>query len=261
MSRVSIKEIREKYLSSKEKEREFKWTYYVRRPISYYIVWPFLWMGLSATSVTIIWLVIAAIGCTFLASGSYINMVIGSILLELAVILDCVDGHIARLTRSTQTGDILDTWVGEILLVSSLFSIGMGLSNNPSVAKISNTVISQFITFDKSLFIILGFLGSLAALCSWTVRLHWRTIAQKLSIEDKELNLRVRRSKKALVIDNLFHYSGALTMVMVVSAIFGIIDVALALATIVYAVYLIIMMRGILQRARALDKETKGRTA
>jgi hypothetical protein len=122
MSKITVKQIKEKYLASKEKEKKFKWTYYVRRPISYYLAWPFLRLGVSASAVTIVWLFVAIIGCGFMALGGYYNMIIGAVLLEFAVILDCVDGHIARFTRPTRTGDVLDTWVGEILLVSSLFS-------------------------------------------------------------------------------------------------------------------------------------------
>src|SRR5438105_8935775 len=101
MVKVTIKDIKERYLTSKEKERKFMWTYYVRRPVSYYIAWPFLKFGVSATSVTILWLFMAAIGCAIIASGGYLNMIIGTVILEFAVILDCVDGHVARFTRQS----------------------------------------------------------------------------------------------------------------------------------------------------------------
>src|SRR5436853_5376083 len=114
MSKITIKEIREKYFSAKEAEIDFKWTYYVRRPISYYMAYPFLRLNISATSVTMIWLAVTALACAFLITGTYPNMIIGTGLLELAVILDCVDGHIARFNRPTITGEILDTWAGEI---------------------------------------------------------------------------------------------------------------------------------------------------
>ena len=67
MVKVTIKDIKERYLASKEKEKRFKWTYYVRRPVSYYVAWPFLKLGVSATSVTILWLFIAGIGCAIIA--------------------------------------------------------------------------------------------------------------------------------------------------------------------------------------------------
>ena len=205
MVKVTIKDIKERYLASKEKEKKFKWTYYVRRPLSYYIAWPFLKLGVSATSVTILWLFIAAIGCAVIASGGYLNMIIGTAILEFAVILDCVDGHVARFTRQSHTGEVLDTWISEILLVASIFSVGIGLSNSHDLllgrlmpSAINNTT-----------FIYLGFFGALAALSSWTLRLHWRTITLKLSLTDMEVDH--HNSKKSLIVDNLFHYSGAVT--------------------------------------------------
>jgi phosphatidylglycerophosphate synthase len=256
MSKITIKQIKEKYLSSKEKEKEFKWTYYVRRPVSYYVALPLMNLGLSATIVTVIWLVIAVIGCAFLASGNYYNMVIGAALLELAVILDCVDGHIARFTRSTRTGDILDTWVGEILLVSSIFSVGIGIAN--SSQPVVTGIISP-VSIDKIAFLYLGFFGALAALSSWTIRLHWRTIALKLSLNGYEPDRGMKNSTFLLLIDNVFHYSGALTMVMVASAVLGLLDLALIAISAVYGFYLMALMGRIIKKARALDANGPGK--
>ena len=249
MSKINIKEIRERYLSSKEKEKEFKWTYCVRRPISYCVAIPFLRLGVSATSVTILWLIVAAIGCAILASGTYVNMVIGATLLEIAVILDCVDGHIARFTRTTLTGEILDRWVGEILLVSSMFATGIGLSNS------SDPMIVGLIGFeiDRVIFVYLGLFGAFAALFTWTVRLHWRKIALKGSLGDYEHDHFMRKSKITFIMGNLFHYSGALTMVLVISAALHFLAVALILICVNYGAYLLATMGRIITKARSLD--------
>ena len=251
MSKITIKQIREKYLSSKEKEKAFKWTYHVRRPISYYMALPFFRMGTSASTVTMLWLLIAGIGCVFLASGAYYNMIFGAALLELAVILDCVDGHIARFTRQTRTGDILDTWVGEILLVSSFFSIGIGVANSPD--PIVTSMIIPFLG-DKMFFIYLGFFGALATLSSWTVQLHWRTIAMKSSSSGTELNHRTKNSRMSLIVENLFNYMGGLMMLILISAIFRVLDVTLILMSIVYGGYLIAMMGRVIRKAQILDR-------
>jgi hypothetical protein len=193
----------------------------------------------------------AIIGCAFLTSGNYYSMILGASLLELAVIFDCVDGHIARFTRPTRTGDILDTWVGEILLVSSILCIGIGISNSSQDTILS--VISPF-PINNMVFLYLGFIGALAALCSWTVRLHWRTIALKLSLTEYEPARGVRNSQLSSLIDNVFHYSGALTMVMVVFAILGLLDLALVAISAVYGFYLLAIMARIVRKARALDR-------
>jgi len=255
MSKITIREIREKYLTSKEKEKEFKWTYRVRRPASYYLAIPFLRLGVSATSVTVLWLIIASIGCALLASGVYLNMVIGAALLEFAVILDCVDGHIARCTRTTRLGDILDTWVGEFLLVSSIFSTGIGLSIS------SDSMIMERINLlglDKIVFVYIGFFGALVALASWTIRLHWRTVAMKLALKGFEQDRFIRKSKAISIVDNIFHYSGALTMLLVVSAALRLLDIALILISLNYAVYMIAVMARIFSKAQQVDSAGNG---
>lgn len=254
MSKITIREIKERYRASKEKERRFKWTYYVRRPISYYLAWPFLALGISATKVTILWLALAIASCFIIATGGYANIIIGTALLEFAVILDCVDGHIARFTRPTRTGDIIDTWAGEILLVGGLFSIGIGLSNSPGLM-VSNRIIPFMI--DSQLIIIIGGLVSLASLSSWTIRLHWRSNAMKFiptsTGDNPEPDSNLRNKKALLIVDNLFHYSGALTMIMVVASLLSLLDVFLLLLGLIYAIYLFTVMYQIIRKAQALD--------
>jgi hypothetical protein len=256
MSKVTIKEIKEKYLVAKEKEKKFKWTYYVRRPASYYMAWPFLRLGVSATSVTILWLALAVGACIFLASGGYANMVIGSVLLEIAIILDCVDGHIARFRGPKISGDVLDTWAGEILLVLSMLSIGIGLSNNNTGLLITSSVMNT-LHLDKQMFLFVGMFAALASLSSWTIRVHWRTITMKLSVASLEPDHDLRGSKKILIADNLFHYSGALTMLMVVSSLLSVMDLMLIVIAAVYGFYLVTIMARIIKKARALDSSHK----
>jgi len=255
MSRITIKEIRDRYLIAKEKEKKFKWTYYVRRPASYYLAWPFLRLGISANSVTMLWLAIAMVGCAFLASGGYVNMIVGTILLEFAIILDCVDGHIARFTGPKYSGEVLDTWAGEILLVLSLLSLGIGLSNSDS--EIFTSRIVNFLDLGKGVYLYLGIFAALASLSSWTVRIHWRTITRGLSLNSIEPDHDLRGSTTILFADNLFHYSGALTVLMVVSSILHIMDVMLILIAVIYGSLLVTIMYRIIREAYALDSNPR----
>jgi phosphatidylglycerophosphate synthase len=222
------------------------------------MAWPFLKLGISANQVTMFWLAIALVGCAFLASGSYENMIIGAVLLELAIILDCVDGHIARFKGPKYSGEVLDTWAGEILLVLSLLSIGIGLSNNKAEL-ITLDVISS-LDVDKHVFLYVGIFAALASLSSWTVRVHWRTITMKMSLNSSEPDHDIRESGRALIADNLFHYSGALTVLMVASAILNAMDVILLLIALVYGLYLIAIMFRIVKKARMLDSSRRENT-
>lgn len=252
MSRISIKEIKESYLRVKEEEKKFKWTYYVRRPISFYMAWPFMQLGVSANSITVFWLIIGIVGGIFVATGTYTNMIIGTVLFELAIIFDCVDGHVARFGRPSRLGGILDMWSGEILLVSSFFSIGVGLSNT-SQDLLGGRILSGLGVDSKVTFLYFGFVGALASLSAWTVRLHWRTITLRSNLVDVEPDKDLRDSRKVLIIDNLFSYSGALTFLMILGAALYFLDVLLVIICIVYILHLSVFMQRVIRRARSLD--------
>jgi hypothetical protein len=255
LSKITVREIKEKYLTSKEREKRFKWTYYVRRPASYYMAWPFLRLGVSANAVTLLWIFIAVIGCGFLASGGYLNMLIGAILIELAVILDCVDGHIARFTRPRYSGEVLDTWAGEMVLVLSMLSIGIGMTNSSDIA---TSGILQALGLDNKSFIYVGVFSALASISSWTVRVHWRTITMRMSSRTSEPDERIRNSKVIMIVDNLFHYSGALTALMVIASVFYVIDVLLLLIASVYGLFFITIIYRTIRKAYELDSAAEG---
>ena len=82
--RVGIREIKEADVQNKTHGNEFKWSYYVRRPVSYYIAVTFLRLEVAATTITLIWLFLGIVGCISIASGNYIYMVIGGVMLEFA---------------------------------------------------------------------------------------------------------------------------------------------------------------------------------
>jgi phosphatidylglycerophosphate synthase len=247
---VTIKDIKQKYLDAKSNERNFLWTYRVRRPVSYYIAWCCLRLAISANIVTLSFLLVGIIGCIFLASGSHLYLVIGALLIEFSIILDCVDGHIARFKGTSYVGSVLDFWAGEIVFVSSMFSLGIGLSKIWSPVDIHISIIPLI---KGDVFLYVGFFAALSALLAWAVRIHWLYIAPRTSSEDAQPDSKLRASKKVIVVDNLFHYSGAYAPLMVVSAILGVLEIFLLLVLTVYGLFLLVLMAIVLKRAHALD--------
>ena len=248
---ATIKDIKQKYLYARwSNESNFFWTYRVRRPVSYYMAWCFLRLGFSANNVTLSFLLVGIIGCLFLASGNYLYLVIGALLIELSITLDCVDGHLARLKGTSYVGTILDFWCGKIVFVSSMFSLGIGLSKILSPVDIHVSIIPLI---KVGVFLYVGFFAALAALSIWAVRLYWLYIAPRTSSEDMLPDSNLRASKKGMVVDNLFGYSGAYAPLMVVSAILGVLEVFLLLVLMVYGLFLLVLMAIVLKRAHVLD--------
>ena len=252
MMKVTIKEIKEKYLASKSDEKKFVWTYYVRRPVSYYMTWPFLMLGFSANQVTLLWLFVGIMGSAFLTTGNYLFIVIGAILLELSGILDCVDGHIARFGRPTYSGKILDTWAGEIVLISSMFSLGIGLSK--STDTFLHRIMSLY-SIGNEIFLYVGFFAALASLAAWAVRVHWRSTALKLQLDNVDPDSNLRTSNKVLILDNLFHYSGTYALLMIVFASLGASDAFILLIAMVYGGFLLKFMSTVVRKMRMLDNQ------
>ncbi len=232
--KITIKDIKEKYIASKSSEKRFLWTYYVRRPISYYLALPFIQLGVSANKITLIWLIIGVIGSLLLASGEYITMIIGISLIELALILDCVDGHVARFSKPTAVGYILDDLAGTIIYASSMFTLGVGLSKQTTLLDVLN------IPHDNYTLIYLGFMATLIALLSWGLKYEWKWQKSEKNLIDIEVQNR-QSSTKILFIDNIFNYSGAYVPFIGISIILHLSDVALALVTIVYMLYLVML--------------------
>ncbi len=134
--RISVDDIRKRYLESKTHEKGWVWTYYVRRPVSYYLAVFFLRLNISANKVTMMFIITGVIGSLLLALGDYVMSILGALLIELAIILDCVDGNIARVKGSTILGNTLDTWGGEITLILSMYML-VGLSTKDKLVTLS----------------------------------------------------------------------------------------------------------------------------
>jgi phosphatidylserine synthase len=105
---------------------------YVYRPISFYLAVPFVRLGFSANQVTLLGLLIASIGLILLATGNPPVVLAGSILCAIQVLLDYVDGNIARLHgKTSHLGKFLDGIVDTIISVLTPLAVAVGLYSRP----------------------------------------------------------------------------------------------------------------------------------
>lgn len=104
------------------------WVYYVTRPMSFPITWVFLRMGLSANAATLFSMVVGLTSCTMFAVGSWEAAVLGAVLYNGFLVVDSVDGNIARLLKtSSKKGEFFDALVGDLVGVLLLPCIAVGL--------------------------------------------------------------------------------------------------------------------------------------
>lgn len=236
--KINIDDIKKAYKNTHPLEQKIVFTYYIRRPISYYLAWIFLRMSISANKITITWLLIGLIGSIFLIEGKEINMLIGLLLIEFAIILDAVDGHVARFTKSTLTGSILDLYSGELIYSLSLLAFSIGISKQ----NISTIYIYNY-NLDNSILMYLGLFIAFTNLFSKGVIREWY-----LRTEHKIRLVENLHSAPYIIIYNIFGYAGAYPLILIISVILGIGDVLVILFAIINGGYAVIVLNRIFSK-------------
>jgi hypothetical protein len=85
--------------------------------------WPLL-----PTQITLVHLALGLLAALLFVEGTYLSTVAGALLLPLVVVLDCLDGLLARLTfRETRLGQFLDLYGDTLLNLVIFLSIAAGL--------------------------------------------------------------------------------------------------------------------------------------
>lgn len=172
----------------------------VFRPLSFYLTWLFLRLGISANQVTYISLLVGLTGLGLLAFGGYGARVLGALLLNFWIVLDCVDGNIARCTSSSSRfGFFLDTTTGHIINLFLFLSVGIGMFINPDCAQSSIRATLPFHLDSQLIPVLVLILGCWASEASTFARLiYQKCVAESLVEPSGEftsgLHPRARRS-------------------------------------------------------------------
>ena len=96
--------------------------------ISHYLIYIGAKLRISPNLISFSWIIIAFLGIFFIALGGYWNALIGILIYHFALILDSIDGGIARLTNKTNAGgEFLDRFFSTLNRSLILFAMGYGL--------------------------------------------------------------------------------------------------------------------------------------
>lgn len=100
---------------------------YVNRKVSRPFTRLFMKLGFSPNVITLLSMMIGLGGAACFATGSYAGGIAGALLFQLAVILDCCDGEVARLTfTESPLGQTLDLVSDNIVHVAVFAGIAWG---------------------------------------------------------------------------------------------------------------------------------------
>lgn len=125
---ISLSDIKAAYPEEKRQADKSEWlAYYFIRPLSFYCTWLLINLGLSANASTWFSLLAGLAGIAMLACPEFAVQVAGASLLIAWLILDHVDGNIARYHKqSSNYGDYIDTLAAYVIL--GFFPVGLSLS-------------------------------------------------------------------------------------------------------------------------------------
>lgn len=100
---------------------------YVNRKVSGLLTRMFIKLGVSPNAITIISMLIGLLGAAFLAGGSYHLGIIGALLFQFSVIVDCCDGEVARLTfAESRFGQELDIIADNVVHMAIFAGVAWG---------------------------------------------------------------------------------------------------------------------------------------
>ena len=113
-------------LPAEKKQSDGLWTVYILRPLSIPVSWLALKFGLSANAVSYISAFFSIGGGLLFGIPGFLGPFLGAILLNFFSILDCVDGNIARVTKTASPwGGWADAVMGNVAYTSVFLATGV----------------------------------------------------------------------------------------------------------------------------------------
>jgi len=141
------------------------------RKLSLPITWLVVQTPITANQITVLWLILGMVGVFLLASGTYLWTIFGALLLELAAVLDRVDGEVARYKHSKSLlGIFLDLTAHTFIRTFLFLSISLGV----------------FWSHSRLVVILLGISAASSLIIGDNLRFFITYIFQKITLPDSK---------------------------------------------------------------------------
>jgi len=126
LSKATLKELKAFKHRINPEERQGAYGYYFIRPLSLYMTYLALRLGLTANQITVLQTIAGLAGAVCLAFPNAKMTIAGILLLQFGFVLDNVDGEVARFRKQVSvTGKFLDTVGHELVIPSMYFALGI----------------------------------------------------------------------------------------------------------------------------------------
>lgn len=212
-----------KSLPKKKNSKSSLWVKLIIRRVSFLFTFLFINIGFSAWAVSVLSVAVAVTGCVFLCLDNFVFRLVGVILIEFWLVLDCVDGNIARVKKtSSEMGEFIDALSGYFITSFVYFAIG--------VAAYRTTFVPLF-EEHRTFFILFGSVSSICGILSRLI--HQKYTYSLLVLKNNNSNIDLPQdeveNKKSLQylrsrMDKEIGISGLFMPLLIVSAIFNLYD-------------------------------------
>jgi phosphatidylglycerophosphate synthase len=216
-------------------------------------------LGLTANQTTGLSLLVLLLGCACLAVGSYPAVIAGTVFVNLWLVLDFVDGNIARYERSSSHyGEFIDA-MGAFTAHTAFFAAGAGFY----IARDSLIYAKFSFTADYAFLVFLA--GSIASLTAIWIRLLYQKFKNTFPDSDIEkhdalIDGEATSSFRTIlrIGHNLINLSGLLLPVFFLAALFRVLDVFLFAVAAANSLILVITTIRLLKRGARADCAMSG---
>ena len=142
--------------------------------LSFYVAYVFQRLGFTANGVSYLSIIVAFVAFVFFLLGNRGFVIVGAILVHMWMLLDCVDGNLARVNEiKNPYGEFVDSMSGYTLLAFVFLGLGM-------VAETEASWLNCYIS--ENYFLLLGSIASVSTLTT-------RLIFQKFVATEYEIRV------------------------------------------------------------------------
>lgn len=171
---VTYRELKESFPKEKERLESIYGRIIPIRKISYLFSIPLIKRDVPAYVISVFSMVVAVFACFLISINSDITRIIGIILVVLWHVLDCVDGNIARYTKTASDfGSAIDAICGYFVLSYLPLALGIAAYN----------IGINFFEIKSIVFLIFGALGSISQTLMRLI--HQKYIYEAKCMEEK----------------------------------------------------------------------------
>lgn len=217
----SLKKIKDS-LPAKKNSKSSLWVKTVVRKLSFLFTFAFINLGCSAWMASIISVLVACAGAVCLCINSPVARIVGVILIELWLVLDCVDGNIARVRRtSSEMGEFIDALSGYYVTGFVYFAIGISAFYTTSMTKFA------------FLWVILGGMSSICGLLAriihqkytYTLLVLERRNCEKVELPEDEVTNKKSIQYLRSRVDKEISISGLFMPFLLIALVFNLYDI------------------------------------